>query len=197
MKKIAIVLFLLASLSCFAQTDNTFYAKAFSGSTVGAKIAAAQLACDANTSIKCIIVIDPSLASLSQGTDPAPCAQCTWVDYRKAAPFGNGVSGTNISPSFINNTCMADQQAGADEGAKIAACNAALAPYGGIIDATGFQGKQYASTGFTLGPGLPTTVNPPSYSVTLKLGYVTLIAGGEIKMSPFSSLIGQGSSIFG
>jgi hypothetical protein len=111
--------------------------------------------------------------------------------------LAQGVNVSRISPSFINNTCMADQQAGADEGAKIAACNAALAPYGGIIDATGFQGTQYASTGFTLGSGLPTTVNPPTYSVTLKLGYVTLIAGGEIKMSPFSSLIGQGSSIFG
>jgi hypothetical protein len=139
MKKIAIVLFLLASLSCLAQ-----------------------------------------------------------VDSRNTAPFQGGVNGSRISPSFINNTCMADQQTGIDMGAKIAACNTLLASQGnGIIDATGFTGTQYASVGFTLGPGVPTTNTTPAYSVTLKLGYVVLIAGGEIKMSPFTRIQGQSSSIFG
>ena len=106
------------------------------------------------------------------------------------------VTALSASLGTINNTCMADQQVGSDMGAKIAACNTALASTGGIIDATGLLGTQYAPVGFTIGPGLPTTTSAPSYSVTLKLGYVTLIAGDEIKLSPFSQIVGQAASIY-
>jgi hypothetical protein len=88
MKKTAIVLFLLASLPCLAQTDNTFYAKQFQGTTVGAKVTAAQLACNSNTAIPCIIVLDPSLAVYPVGIMPAKCAQCSWIDYRSGTSFG-------------------------------------------------------------------------------------------------------------
>jgi hypothetical protein len=86
MKNTAISLFLLASLSCLAQTDNTFYAKQFPGSDVGSKVAAAQSACDPNTAIKCFIIIDPSLYLLTPGNLPAKCTQCTWFDFRTAKP---------------------------------------------------------------------------------------------------------------
>jgi hypothetical protein len=108
----------------------------------------------------------------------------------------NTVTALSASLGTINNTCMADQQTGNDMGAKIAACNTALASTGGIIDATGLLGTQYASVGFTIGPGLPTTTSAPSNSVTLKLGYVTLIAGDEIKLSPFSHIVGQAAAIY-
>jgi hypothetical protein len=97
MKKTAIVLFLLASLPCLAQTDNTFYVKQFPGTTVGAKIAAAQNACNSNTSIKCVIVIDPSLAAWAAGTNPIQCARCIWIDYRTATPFPNVVNACPMS----------------------------------------------------------------------------------------------------
>jgi hypothetical protein len=48
--------------------------------------------------------------------------------------------------STLNNTCFADQQAGADMGIKITACIATLPATGGIVDATGFQGAQTWST---------------------------------------------------
>ncbi|MGO9316445.1 MAG: hypothetical protein ACLPXT_12410 [Terracidiphilus sp.] len=114
------------------------------------------------------------------------------------AAFPGAVSALSASFGTINNTCMADQQTGIDMGAKIAVCNAALAAQGGgIIDATGFYGTQYASAGFTLGPGVPSNTNPPAYAVTLKLGYVNLNTGGEIITSPSTHIEGKASSIFG
>jgi hypothetical protein len=96
MKKtaIALTLLLLASLPCLcsAQTDNTFYAKQFPGVTVGQKVAAAQASCNSNTTIPCIIVIDPSLAVWQVGTMPAQCAQCSWDDYRKVPFSFDGLS---------------------------------------------------------------------------------------------------------
>ena len=137
-----------------------------------------------------------------QGDVPWWCGVNTLKSYAcSPIALGTGAAFTGpISAPSINNTCMADQQAGADMGAKIAACNVALcsgAGNGGIINAEGFLGTQYASVGFTVGGGLPTTTSPPTCNVTLKLGYVTLWAGGAIKMSPFSHITGQGSSIFG
>jgi hypothetical protein len=102
MKKAVIVLFLLASLPCFAQTDNTFYVKQFKGSTVGAKIAAAQNACSSNSLINCFIMIEPSLAAWPAGMNPTPCAQCIWVDFRTQMPFGGiPVSGGALTGPFL------------------------------------------------------------------------------------------------
>lgn len=85
MNKTPIVLILglvFAPTSLHTQTDNTYYAKQFSGATVGEKVSAAQAACSTNTSIPCIIIIDPSLATYPKGTMPTKCAQCVWNDYR-------------------------------------------------------------------------------------------------------------------
>jgi len=85
MKKLPALLICLYFCMCFpahAQTDNTFYVKNFPGSTVGQKTIAAQSACEANPAVPCIIVFDPTLATYSQGSMPAKCAQCVWKDYR-------------------------------------------------------------------------------------------------------------------
>jgi hypothetical protein len=123
MKKTAIVLFLLASLPCLAQTDNTFYAKQFQGGTVGAKVTAAQAACNTNTAIPCIIVLDPSLAVYPAGTMPVKCTQCIWNDYRIAnlgwAPLTGATFTGPVSASSIGNIVYANQYPGAHGGAQI------------------------------------------------------------------------------
>ena len=62
-------------------------------------------------------------------------------------PLANG--GT-INPGMANGKCMADQQVGANLGAKIAACITAL-PNGGFIDATGLSGAQTITSTVTVG----------------------------------------------
>jgi len=99
---------LLCSLA-FGQTDNTLYVKRFPGLDVGAKIAAAQSACNINTAIQCIIVIDPSLAVYPQGTNPAKCVQCVWEDYRSAAPVFGLPGRLNVT----NNIMTVDPATGA------------------------------------------------------------------------------------
>jgi hypothetical protein len=78
-----------------AQTsDNMVWVKTFKGSTVGAKIAAAQLTCSSNAAIPCYVVVDASLAAAAPGVVPPLCAQCVLVDYRvqggKGLPGGSG-----------------------------------------------------------------------------------------------------------
>lgn len=58
-------------------------------------------------------------------------------------------NGANINPGTANGKCMADQQTGANEGAKITACINAL-PNGGFIDATGLTGSQAISSTVTV-----------------------------------------------
>lgn len=87
----------------------------------------------------------------------------------------------------LNNTCFADQQAGADMGIKIAACASSLPSTGGIIDATGFQGTQTWSTNIWNGVTKP---------VTLKLGPANVI-NVNVTQSPANrniKIIGGGSA---
>lgn len=77
------------------ERSNTYYVSQFQGADVGAKTTNAQAACSPNASLPCIIVFDAILAAWPQGTMPARCAQCTWMDYRL-------VNGPQISPiSFL------------------------------------------------------------------------------------------------
>jgi hypothetical protein len=100
---VAIALWLLfgLSLTCDAQErTNTIYAGEFQGATVAAKVTAAQAACNPNTAIPCFIVIDAFLATTTTGSMPTKCAQCTWIDYRNASPFGvGGGSGDVTGPA--------------------------------------------------------------------------------------------------
>lgn len=88
----ALVLLFLSPLAVHAQErSNTFFVSEFKGADVGTKITAAQASCSANTSIPCVIVVDAILAVWPQGSIPARCAQCIWLDYRSptftALPF--------------------------------------------------------------------------------------------------------------
>lgn len=86
---------LLLPLTMHAQqgVTNTFNVAQFQGADVGAKITAAQNQCLPNTAIPCTIVIDSILAVWPQGTIPAHCSNCMWVDYRAAGLFGIGSIG--------------------------------------------------------------------------------------------------------
>jgi hypothetical protein len=87
-----------------AQSDNTVYVKNFSGATLGQMIAAAQATC--STTLTCVVVLDPSLASVPQGTLPAQCATCIWEDFRVPASLsitGNlYVNGIQVGPPASN-----------------------------------------------------------------------------------------------
>jgi hypothetical protein len=54
-----------------------------------------------------------------------------------------------LNVDSLNGVCMADRKAGADAGAKIAACYSGLPAGGGIIDARGLTGAQTISTDIT------------------------------------------------
>jgi len=81
--KVLLLSLLFSQIPLPAQTDNTVYVKNFAGATVGDMTTAAQAAC--NPSLTCIVIFDPSLANLTQGTMPTPCATCIWEDYRVPA----------------------------------------------------------------------------------------------------------------
>jgi len=93
-KFIRIFALLILPAMAAAQTGNTLRATQFPGSTVGDKVTAAQNACLPDTSIPCVIVLDPMLAVFPSGNMPNPCANCTWIDYRNAGvvAFLNGIT---------------------------------------------------------------------------------------------------------
>ena len=101
MRRLTLAILTALMLSPFgvAQRTNTFYASQLPGSTVAAKVTAAQAMCNPSTSIPCYIVIDPDLASWTQGTLPAKCTQCVWEDYRLASanPFGGTLGSLSTS----------------------------------------------------------------------------------------------------
>ncbi len=70
-------------------SDNSVYVKQFPGNDVGTKTAAAQAACNPDTSLPCLVVFDSSLAKFAQGTLPAKCTQCIWVDFRTGTGLAN------------------------------------------------------------------------------------------------------------
>jgi hypothetical protein len=72
----------------WCQSDNTLYVKLFPGATVAAKVAAAELACNANVSIPCILVLDPSLAGWAPGSMPILAANVSLEDYRAGSGGG-------------------------------------------------------------------------------------------------------------
>lgn len=93
-----------------SQTDNTIYVRNFAGANVGAKVAAAQLTCGPNTTVPCILVIDPSLAAWPAGTMPTLCSHCHVWDFRSGPP-GNAAWGS-ISGTLANQTDLESALAG-------------------------------------------------------------------------------------
>lgn len=91
MKRCLAVLFVLAFVFPMArcQTDNTIYVRNFAGTTVGAKVGAAQLTCGPNINVPCILVLDPSMAAFQNGTMPTLCSHCYLWDFRSGPPNGS------------------------------------------------------------------------------------------------------------
>lgn len=122
------IILVFGAVLAFGQTDNTLYVKQFAGATVGAKLANAMQACSADTSIPCILVLDPSLVRWPTGTMPGLCSQCSLLDYRSGAP---------ASSSLVKH---AENFSGATASERITACLAAAGA--GTCDATGLTGVQ-------------------------------------------------------
>lgn len=151
---------LLFGVYAFGQSDNMIHVKSFPGSTVGAKVAAAQATCNPDTNIPCILVIDASLKATVSGTMPTLCAQCTLDDYRGGAE--------SLSIKFLNGTPLADSFTGADACARIrAAALYAVANNLNQVDATHFAGVQPCATDIFAGI---CTSGVLSCNLTVKLG---------------------------
>lgn len=112
--------FLLAIAAHLAaqNADNIVYVKQFPGTTVGTKVAAAQLACNPNTSIPCILVIDLSMATFPAGTMPTLCSQCALMDFRvglsSVLTAGGAMTGPLFSPKIngvVNGRLSSNLQA--------------------------------------------------------------------------------------
>lgn len=119
MRKIFLLLgIVFLAAAAFGQTSNTLYARDFPGSTIGAKVTAAQDACNANTALKCVIVIDSGLAAYPTGTMPAPCANCVWWDLRQGTQFPGlklTTSGTSGAATLAQGVLNVPQYGGACE----------------------------------------------------------------------------------
>ena len=117
--------FLIIGAAALGQTTNTLYARNFPGSTVGQKVAAAQSHCQSAST--CVIVIDASLASYADGTMPAKCTGCLWLDYR----------GGSFSPGVLNGVTNATELPGSDIGAQVNAYVTQNGPVGTLFIPSG------------------------------------------------------------
>jgi hypothetical protein len=92
------------------ERSNTYFAAQFPGADVGTKITNAQASCT-NTAIPCVIVVDAILAVWPQGTRPALCSNCMWLDYARVAGglviVGAGGLGINSSSITTNDGPLA------------------------------------------------------------------------------------------
>jgi hypothetical protein len=202
MKRLAIVLLLLSSAAfVHAETDNTFYAKQFPGTTVGAKVTAAQAACNLN--IPCIIVIDPSLAAWPVGAMPSLCTSCSWFDYRNGAPGSytlptatpsvlggvkpDGTTLTNTAGAISCTTATTSQIGCSKPDGSTITISA------GVISASSSAGqsvRQTVSSGPVDTNGLPTLFPSTSASLSLTTQNVTASA-------PFVATASQGFNASG
>jgi hypothetical protein len=177
MRKTAIA-FILAILGtvCYAQTDNTFYAKQFYGTDVGTKVANAQAACSPDAHVPCIIIIDPSLATFPAGTMPTACTQCSVVDYRNGFP-----AGTSLPPTLPQITALFSGT-GSCYLAKDGSCST---PAGTVPTLTNEgQSVVFSPTGATAGNPIARSVQPDALSIptppysdqTIAIGGATTVA---------------------
>lgn len=96
-------LLLLPTLS--AQSARTVAVKNFTGVTLGEKIEAAERTCGTSESEACILVLDPSMASVPAGAIPPLCPGCSIQDSRGG---GQQFSG-QPSSSFQTLSSMPDK----------------------------------------------------------------------------------------
>lgn len=107
MKKIfSLLLFFCVIVAAHAQTDSLIHIKEFSGSSVGAKLAAAMATCGTDSNIPCYLVIDASLATWPSGTLPTLCSHCYSIDYRFGSVSTDSGTLTMKDITTCNSTCI-------------------------------------------------------------------------------------------
>lgn len=117
-----ILAIVFAAAAAFGQTSNTLYARNFPGNTVGAKVTAAQNACDPDTSMRCVIVIDAGLSAYPVGTMPSKCPNCTWWDLRQGTDFPGlelTTTGSSGASTLQNGVLNIPDYAGGSSGAPL------------------------------------------------------------------------------
>jgi hypothetical protein len=162
----------------FGQSDNTVHVKSFPGSTVGAKVAAAQVTCNPDANIPCILVIDASLKATAGGTMPTLCAQCSLQDFR------GGMGKMLKVESFPGDTIDV----------QIESCLAAI-PSGGVCDARGFGATTQRTAGSsTVGANqrvifdVATKVQPASASATVVIAQPgSEVDNLNVDLSPYAA----------
>lgn len=122
---VGIAIFLcFAVVLCDAQErTNTHWARDYEGRTVGARIATAQAECNVDAGVPCYIVIDADMAAMNEGTLPAKCAQCYWMDYRSGGPASASVNpDTRGYINLVTDCGVSTLKTGAENHAAIDAC---------------------------------------------------------------------------
>lgn len=91
------------------------------GSTVGTKLSNAQnLGCSPDTTVTCVLVLEPILSVFPEGSLPARCARCVWFDYRSSttgpvfSPGVGGVSSSHFGDAFSSTMYYLNQTSRAD-----------------------------------------------------------------------------------
>ena len=80
--------FVFAAASGFAQSiDSSIHVNQFPGSTVAAKLTNAMATCPMYVPVSSILVLDPSLAPMTNGTFPSLCSHCYLSDYSTSPPM--------------------------------------------------------------------------------------------------------------
>lgn len=181
---IAGIAFLIAP-AARCQSDSMIHINQFPGTTVGDKVANAMKSCPA-APVPCYLVVDASMAVAATGTMPTLCANCHLYDFRSGIPAAT-VNGQDVTPKSVNAIQKADQFSGANAGAKITACLAAL-PSGGTCDARGFGAStQTISSTVTVGDG--------THTLTLLLDPSTVYVPSASSVSLFA--VEEGGSVSG
>jgi hypothetical protein len=190
MKKAAILFSLAASLvlavGAGGQVNNTFYVKSFQGADVGTMVSAAMVQCNPDTTVKCFLVIDPSLVDYAAGTLPSMCAQCYLIDYRYGLPWGGG-SGlpTGCSGSTGTIDCTGLIEGGTLEASSLTNTNT------GVVIVSQTLGSGYLTASYSLSGG--TCPTPPTLGQLVAAGLVINVITNPGSCSVLPSVIISGS----
>ncbi len=164
--------------------------------TVPAKIDAAIADC---AGAPCLVALPSNLGAGESSNVPA---NVSLLDLRTGGELRLVGS---LSAREINNVRYADQFAGADAGAKIAAAIADLPATGGVVDARGLEGAQSFSSNPFAGVNKPITLltgaatitwNTESFFVDLPDDFIWIGHGTTLRASP-SGVGGYSSSNIG
>lgn len=113
--------------------DSQVSVKSFIGNTVAQKLTAAMVSCTWTPSVKCYLVLDPSLAAFPDGgvSGVSLCSGCILLDYRNGFPAS--------SSSAASGACPANEYEIADTAMGPSCAQVNYSQLGGSPPATGIQ----------------------------------------------------------